>query len=513
MTEPAGRDAGSEVGLIREDVVLPLVRLTAQRHQVRRRVVGRGVGDARDDGLARRHVVARLVAERQARREVVLEAQGDVVLADVVVVVVRTAVVVRLLDGRGGHDRGGRQRADRGRRRRQAVVGEVVLPHDLAGEAGARRGVEAEGNRGGNRLAFARGVVAAGRAAVLPQRVDPEGGIPEERPTLAEGHRLIDVEGGADLVAGAIADRASLRRLQVRRFRGEVDVAGGVGPADVGAGRPREHFDLFEVVDVAGDQPVVAHAVDEEAVVGREAAHVEHVAARAGGAAAFAGLHGDPRYVAQRVGQGRGALLVEERARDHLDRLRCLGEGSRVLGRFDARQRAADLHGVGADANFDGHGVRGGEAVADAGAREEQRQRLLDGAQPADAGRGQRADAILRDRHRHAGHGLEALEHDLERTRRDVEGARGRLRRDGLVLPGQGRERFARRPDPDMGERRFEPAGVEGDARQGARATIVSGVKRRNGAEYGAEDEERRGPFMRAFMNASEGWRAMTTVR
>ena len=126
-----------------------------------------------------------------------------------------------------------------------------------------------------------------------------------------------------------------------------------------------------------------------------------------GGAAAFAGLHRDPRHVAQRVGQGRGALLVEERARDHLDRLRCLGERSRVLGRFDARQRAADLHGVGVDANFDGHGVRGGEAVADAGAGEEQRQRLLDGAQPADAGRGQRADAVLRDRHRHAGHGLE----------------------------------------------------------------------------------------------------------
>ena len=70
------------------------------------------------------------------------------------------------------------------------------------------------------------------------------------------------------------------------------------------------------------DQPVVAHVVDEQAVRGVEAAHVEHVAGGARGAAAFAGLQRDAGHVAQRLAQRGDALRLHRRARDDLDRLR-----------------------------------------------------------------------------------------------------------------------------------------------------------------------------------------------
>src|SRR4029453_3637270 len=123
-----------EVGLVGEDLVLARVALTAHGHQVGGRIVGRRVGDAGDDGVARRPVVARLIAQRHARK-VVLDAKHDVVLADAVIVVVRAAVVGGLVDRRGGE--GGRrgQLADRGGRRRKPVVGEVVLAQYLSRQA------------------------------------------------------------------------------------------------------------------------------------------------------------------------------------------------------------------------------------------------------------------------------------------------------------------------------------------------------------------------------------------
>ena len=139
--------------------------------------------------------------------------------------------------------------------------------------------------------------------------------------------------------------------------------------------------------------------------------------------------------------------------------------------------------------------------------------------------------AVFRERHGHAGQRLERLEHGAERTGRDVEGAWLRLRlhrrwlagqarrtRDS-VLPEEERERFARRPDLDMGERGFEPPRFERDAafdRQ-RELTVIGGVQRGDGADDGADDDEgglraraRRLSLLSFHDSASARWRVMT---
>src|SRR3546814_9197729 len=58
----------------------------------------------------------------------------------------------------------------------------------------------------------------------------------------------------------------------------QVDGAGRGGAAVVGAGRTLGDFDLLEVEHVARNRTHVAHAVDEDAGGGVEAAHVHRVA-------------------------------------------------------------------------------------------------------------------------------------------------------------------------------------------------------------------------------------------
>ena len=91
--------------------------------------------------------------------------------------------------------------------------------------------------------------------------------MPIQLSARADAQRLVEVERRRD------ADRrvpkvrvAGVGARQVRRLGLHVDVAGGGAAADVRAGRPHEHLDLLEVEDVARDQPVVAHVVDEQAV-------------------------------------------------------------------------------------------------------------------------------------------------------------------------------------------------------------------------------------------------------
>jgi hypothetical protein len=69
--------------------------------------------------------------------------------------------------------------------------------------------------------------------------------------------------------------------------------------------------DLFDVEGVARDRADVAHAVDVNAARGVEAAHVDGVAGVGG--AVFAEEEGaHARGVAQRFGQGGGALLLDQ---------------------------------------------------------------------------------------------------------------------------------------------------------------------------------------------------------
>ena len=151
--------------------------------------------------------------------------------------------------------------------------------------------------------------------------------------------RPVDVGGDRALVRRC---RRHGRRRYVEprcgRLGRHVDVAGGGAATDVRPGRPHEHLDLLEVEDVAGDQAVVADAVDEQAVGGVEAAHVEHVAGGVRRAAALAGLERDAGHVAQRSLSVNGALLFDHRARDDGHRLGDVAQRHEVLGRGHRRR-------------------------------------------------------------------------------------------------------------------------------------------------------------------------------
>ena len=108
-----------EVGLVREDLVLARVGLAAERDEVRLRVVRRRVRDAGDHRLARRRVVAGLVAQRQFGLTSCSRRSGHAVLLDLVVVVVGAAVVVGLIDRLRRQHRG-RPSAGRSARPRRA---------------------------------------------------------------------------------------------------------------------------------------------------------------------------------------------------------------------------------------------------------------------------------------------------------------------------------------------------------------------------------------------------------
>ena len=188
------------------------------------------------------------------------------------------------------------------------------------------------------RSALVLGFVAAGHAAVLPQRVQAERRLARASCRIrrsSSGWLKSSVPRRCSAVPNVRRGRGRAR--QVRRLGLHVDVAGGGAAADVRAGRPHEDLDLFEVVDVARHQPVVAHVVDEQAVGGIEAAHVEHVAGGARRAAAFAGLQRDAGHVAQRFAQRGHALRFHRGAGNHFDRLRNVAQRRLVSRRLDDR--------------------------------------------------------------------------------------------------------------------------------------------------------------------------------
>ena len=363
-----------------------------------------------------------------------LDARGERVLYGAVVVERGTAVVVALIDRIPGDHRGRRQWRLLPRRAGNSIVGQVVLPQHLRGREDpcGRAEAEADGRREGLRLVL--DLVSPWDAAVLPESVESHGRFLDPA-VVPERERLIDVNRAASLVGGSDGDGGRMRRRQVRRLRQHVHVTGRRTPADVRAGRPHEHFNLFEVVYVPRHQSIVAHVVDKEAVRGIEAAHVEHVAGRAGGSAAFAGLQGDAGNIAQRLAERRDALGFDGRTRNDLDRLRDVAKRRGVLGgRDDGPGRdAGDVDGFGADAELERRRRRAGPADIDTGADEQLFERLLNRERSRYSRRINRANGVDGNRELNAGRALERGQHGFKRSRRNGERARrGRLR--ALVL-------------------------------------------------------------------------------
>ena len=242
-----------------------------------------------------------------------------------VVVVQRIAVVVFRIDRMPGELFQARLRQPaRQADGRYESVRHVVLLHVQQVEEHAGVGAEAEAQRRRDAPTRVVDLVATGHVAVLPHRVQAQ------RTGVAQ--RGVPVGGGALLAVGAGRNAAGDRVAQVGLLGHHVDRAGRRRTAGIGAGRTLHHFDLVDVEQVARHRAEVAHAIDEDAAGAVEAAHVEGVAG-AGGAVFASVESAHARAVAQRFGQGRGALLLEQFLADHLDGLRCVLQGLGELGR------------------------------------------------------------------------------------------------------------------------------------------------------------------------------------
>ena len=110
----------------------------------------------------------------------------------------------------------------------------------------------------------------------------------------------------------------------------EVDGAGGRTAADIGAGGAFEHFDGFDIEDIARHRGDIAHPINEDAAGGVRPTHINGVAGR--GIAVFAEIEGaDTRRIAQGFGERSGALFLDDFLADHLNGLRCIDQVSRGL--------------------------------------------------------------------------------------------------------------------------------------------------------------------------------------
>ena len=269
------------------------------------------------------------VVQRGTVGEIVLDAQRRHVGLDMVVVGVGAVEILRV-DARGVVQPRPKVRigaavagqADG----RHAAVGHVVLLHVQQVQVDAGGRAQAEGQRRRDAPAVVLDAVTAADAAILAQHVEAKTGV------LAD--RLVPVGGDPLAVRVAVGHRARDGIRQERLLAHHVDRAAGRGAAVVGAGRAFFHFDLLDVEHVAGDGTEVAHAVDEDAAGGVEAAHVDGIAGGSG--AVLAGIEGaHARAVAQCLGQRGGALVGDQVLGDHRDGLRCIQQRLGELGRLD----------------------------------------------------------------------------------------------------------------------------------------------------------------------------------
>ncbi len=168
-------------------------------------------------------------------------------------------------------------------------------------------------------------MVAADCVAVLAHDVEAEGGA-----RVAQG--LVPVRGDAALAIDAAGQRSGRGIGAEWPLGDQVDRTRRRAAAGVGARRALGHFDLLDIEDIARDRAEVADAVDEDARGAVEAAHVHGIAGA--GVAVFADIErAHAGTIAQRLGQGGRALLVEQVLADDVDRLRRVLQGLRELRR------------------------------------------------------------------------------------------------------------------------------------------------------------------------------------
>ncbi len=339
MAHRAGAEAVIQFGLVEEGRVVdhPVVALQAHEDVVRRqaRRIGRREGGealAADgaervrrclEGAGVDAVVLNLVAEREIVRPFVLE-------AGVQRRHVRRSVIGRIAVDVGigiGKNRLAVERLD-------AVVGPVIIVLHQGRKRYLGRGFDAEGQRRRDAVVLYGHVLARRRRAVLRHHVDAQG--------RSRGQGIVDVERGAREAVAGKGSRTVGQRVERRLARHLVDGAARRAATEQHRRWAHQDLDLFQREGVAVILAAIAKAVEIDVGARGEAVEIDIVA----DLPAFGAAQRDARHVAQGVGQGGGALRLQQGLVEHADRLRhILGIGAQLGHRLRRRAIARDDDG------------------------------------------------------------------------------------------------------------------------------------------------------------------------
>ena len=334
VLHPGGLELRREVRLQRERLLRAAARLAlAIEHGVVRQD-GRAAGQPRCDGPE----IALVVGVTHDRPELRVRAEAMRPRG------CRDARVVPVVVGIGHAVEAVRRHGDRPAVEvRHAEVRDIALLQLVVREGHLVRRADAEGHGGRDAPAFLRdGVAEAVRVRL--HRVDPECRRLADLLVHVGEDALVAVAAERERCGAALAERRHLADLVDEAARRAATVEHRRGSA--------QHLDPVEIERLAVVLRDVAHVVEVEIADGRVAAQRDVVA----DPAAFAGIEGEARDVAQGVLHGVGTAVLHELARHGRQRLRDVacrqwqlarGRDAALVGLVGRADAPVDLHGRG----------------------------------------------------------------------------------------------------------------------------------------------------------------------
>ena len=325
MTHATGFGVDAEVRLVGEDAVAAILELgvvAADQRDVSVPAAAlrlrRGCTWWRHHGITSIAAPAREVAQLHVLADFVVDDHRGLVAVHVLVIALLQAIEVAPVEVADVETvrHAGRQR------HRQAVVGQVVefemrqVDLQLGWRADTQR------QRWGDTQRTVVGGITSRHAAVLPHGIQAQCRVIADLAVVVETGAIAVGTAGTQLQAGEVVVAGLLGH--------QVDGTTGTAAAADCRGRTLGDLHGFKIEGIAAQHARIAHAVDIDIVTRREAAQ-EHVVTRR--AAAFTGLQGDARRVAQHVAQRGLRLLLGDLDGDDGQALRRVAHRLAVLGR------------------------------------------------------------------------------------------------------------------------------------------------------------------------------------
>ena len=278
MAYRAGIEGRGDIGLVGQNAVADIFGINQTRPAPGVDVIDIGGGDIARAPHHRGQKILLFhprptggIAHGGIVRQIVFEAQGAAVGGGFIIIGVGAIEIVGI-HLPGGIERGIFRR--RCRIARQADGGDpairgVVLPDMQIVQIQTSWGIESEGQRWRDAIAFVFNVVPTGVMSFFPHQVQTERGVVAKR--------LVQVERSPTRPGAADAGRTVDPGVKARLLADHIDRSGGRAAAIVRAGGSFDDFHLLGIEGIARHTADVADAVHIDAVRGIHAAHVDGI--------------------------------------------------------------------------------------------------------------------------------------------------------------------------------------------------------------------------------------------